>query len=449
MRIGWVLLVLGIGGLAFAIHQVTSGPAEGAAPPGMPPYVLPVTLATIERADFSAQLELTGSVRSRRSARLAFETRGRIVALPALEGQRVEAGALLARLKDDDLRLALAAAEANLALSRTELQKLEAGAREEEKRRLEADLAEARARAAFAAADLSRAQSLREQDVGSQAQVERLEAERLAAEARVAATQAALDQARAGTRAEDLAIARARVAVAETAVRTAGEELAKAGLRAPWNGVVVARERAEGDHVDVGDVVLELVDLDQREIVIEVPSRWAPSVRAGAAVRVRLDEAPQFALAARVRALVPAADERSRNFRALVDVDPGADPDLVLAPGVFARLTVDLAPIAGALVVPSDCVRMIDAGPIVVRAKPNPPAEPAPGGMPAPPFGAEWVPVRVLASSGGKSAIESLGPPIAAGESVVLTGVDIAFPGAPLLPRVDPPAAPQGGGAPR
>jgi multidrug efflux pump subunit AcrA (membrane-fusion protein) len=454
MRIGWVLLVVGVLALALAVIGLATREPEGKAGGGAPPYVLPVTLVRVEQADFRGRIELTGTVRSRRSAALAFETDGRIAELEVREGDRVEAGAVLARLDGAAQRLAELSSEASLALARSELAKLEAGVRAEEKLRLEAALAEAQALAAWSASDLARARTLRDQEVGSQATVERLEAELRAAEARVAAAQAELDQARAGTRLEDLEVARARVAVAEAALASARERLEKTELAAPWAGAVVARLASAGEHVDAGESVVELVDLSRREIAVEVPSRWAAEVRPGGRVLVRLDEAPGFTLEAVISARAPAAEEASRNFRALVDVE--GDPAGVLAPGMFARLAVDLTPIPGALVVPSDAVRTTEQGAIVVRADPAPAAAaagpgaggpdaggPGAGGSGAPHAGpqppslvAAWVPVRVLASADGKSAVQTLGPPLAAGDQLVLTGVDVAFPGAALLPRM-------------
>jgi hypothetical protein len=73
---------------------------------------------------------------------------------------------------------------------------------------------------------------------------------------------------------------------------------------------------------------------------------------------------------------------------------------------------------------PQDAVRITPEGRLVVRAAPG-----EGGGLVA-----ELIPVRVVATAGETVAIESLGPPLAAGESFVLTGVDLAFPGAALLP---------------
>jgi hypothetical protein len=58
-----------------------------------------------------------------------------------------------------------------------------------------------------------------------------------------------------------------------------------------------------------------------------------------------------------------------------------------------------------------------------------------------------FVPVKALGAHGGLTAIEPLGAPLEAGAKVVVVGVEMAFPDAPLLPRA-PQAAPAPGAKP-
>ena len=142
-----------------------------------------------------------------------------------------------------------------------------------------------------------------------------------------------------------------------------------------------------------------------------------------------------IALDAALDVQIPAADEGSRNFRGLVRL--AGEDARPLRPGTFVRAELQLAPLPETLVVPPDAVRVTDAGPIVVRAVAPP--DGGPGGGPA--LVAEWVPVRLLGSDPEGSAVESLGPALAAGDRVVVTGVDLAAPQTPLMAR-DPGAPP-------
>jgi multidrug efflux pump subunit AcrA (membrane-fusion protein) len=184
-----------------------------------------------------------------------------------------------------------------------------------------------------------------------------------------------------------------------------------------------------------------VVDLSRRKIELEVPSRVVPGLGEHPPAVVTLDDRPNLRLATRIDSLVSAADEASGNFRGVVRIGPEQDPERDLKPGLFVRTEVELEPLRDALVVPSDAVRVMTEGRIVVRA--------VPGEQPQS-LVAQWVPVRVLGSEGGWTAVQPLGEELGEGDSIVVTGVDLAFPGAPLLPR--PPAtgsaAPSPEGAP-
>jgi RND family efflux transporter MFP subunit len=206
--------------------------------------------------------------------------------------------------------------------------------------------------------------------------------------------------------------------------------LEKARLTAPWSGAIVRRFVSAGDYVSEGEPVFELVDLENLELHVEVPGRFAPHVGDDSRVVVTLPGQSGFSIEKRLDTTIPAADEAARSFRAIVRTHPEDDPDGRLKPGMFVALELLLQPVRNALVLPSDCVLAGEEGTFLVRAVASPPA--AEGGKPG--LVAEFVPVRVLVQADGRSAIESLGPELAAGDSIVLVGADNAFPRAALMP---------------
>lgn len=441
---GWPVLIVGLVALSAAAAWLASEPEAAASGPARPPYVLPVTLATVERGTVQPRVPLTGSVLSARWAGLAFELAGTLAELTVEEGQRVELGQLVARLSDEDQRLALASARAALAVTERELALLQAGSRAEEIERLAAELDAAIANEELAQLEVERRRELAEASDVSRAEMDRVEAGLRAAEARQRAVSEQLAMARAGSRAEDLAIAEARRVQAAAAADRAARELAKTGLHAPWPGVVIRRHGSVGDHLAPGAALLELADTDALEIHVEVPPAYGLRLGSEQQVVVRLDEAPDFALATRLDAVPPAADLVSRNFRALVRL--GADEaGGLLKPGMFARVELLLAPIEEALVVPADALRKTADG-LVVAVADAAGAETAggeaAGGDRGPALVARLVPVRLLGTEGPRAAIEPLDGRLAPGERVIVTGVDLAYDGVSLLPRDDRPGTP-------
>lgn len=143
--IGCALLLGGCGG--------------GDAPPPAAEVPIAVRIAAAVPAGTDSRLDITGTVRLKRETQLGFSTPGRIAAIGVLEGERVGAGQVLARLDPTGL---------------------------------DAASASARAEAVRTSADLNRLRTLGEQGWVTRARVESAEAGAVAARARV--TQAGFDE---------------------------------------------------------------------------------------------------------------------------------------------------------------------------------------------------------------------------------------------------------------
>lgn len=76
------------------------------------PLIRPVPILQVEVTDGISGLRFPGRVRAVQRAELAFNLPGRIIELPVQEGQRIEKGALVARLDDETVKLQLASGQA-------------------------------------------------------------------------------------------------------------------------------------------------------------------------------------------------------------------------------------------------------------------------------------------------------------------------------------------------
>jgi HlyD family secretion protein len=432
------MLAVGAAALAVGVWLVLRDGGEAEQAGGRPPFVLPVTTAVVERRDVQPAARLTGTVRAWRRASLAFEQEGIVEQLLVRAGDEVEAGTPLARLAAEELQLAVLSAEADLELARVQLERLEAGERDEEVARLAAEVDAARADEALAQVQVERRRKLAEEKFISAVELIEVQKAAEAAGSRREAAEQRLAAARAGTRAEDIAVQRARVSVADAALALARQGVADCVLVAPFDGTVARRWISEGDRVESGTTVFELVDTENLEVELEIPARDALRAVRGATVLLTRDEDPGWSVEALLDARIPVADERSRSLRGLVRLE--GERAAGLEPGAFVRADLLLAPVEGALVVPADAVRTVDDGTVVVRALPAPEGEapPHPG---APTHTADWVGVRLLGRDASGVAVEVLWGELAPDDRVVLTGVDLTFPGASLVAR--PGAPPQ------
>jgi len=421
--LGILSTLVGIVALVVSVLWLRRPADSTLAEEGRPPFRLPVTLADVTRGDLQPRVNLSGNVRSPARASLAFEVAGILEELHVQRVDRITAGQVLARLRSADQELAMALAEADLTLSKREFEKLQAGDRVEVTARLVAELDERRANEALALSEVERGQRLLLDKVVSQADIDRLQAELAAARARTAAKTQQLAESEAGTRDEDIAIAKARVAQVQARLDAAEQELAKTELVAPRDGIVLDRAVSVGDYLAVGDPVFEVIDLADLEVEIDIPGRYAANLDFEPAVTLTMDDLPEFRLDTILTARVPVADERSRNFIGLVRIPKGDENGALLRPGMFVRVALDLRTLKDALLVPSDAVMTVPDDHLVVRVLPG-----------SDPPRAQLIPVRILAEFQGVTAIAplrdaELGP----GDKVVMTGAERAFEGALLL----------------
>jgi HlyD family secretion protein len=186
------------------------------------------------------QLLLYGNV-DVREVDVAFNEGDRIVAMHVEEGDRVEAGQLLAELDDARLEHVVLEAEANVAAQRAVVARFEVGSRPEEIQRARAEVAAAEAELADARVTHERAEKLSRSDAASQQQLDDARAAHLAARARLEVARENLRLAVEGPRSEDVEAARAQLQADQNALELARHRMADTKLFAPAPATVRVR----------------------------------------------------------------------------------------------------------------------------------------------------------------------------------------------------------------
>lgn len=261
---------------------------------------VPVRTAVVATRDLDQALTLTGTLRPRKQAQVSAEVGGRLVRVLRDDGDRVRSGDILALLDPTDYRLAHDRARASLQVA--------------EANRAHAEAEEERAQ------NLLRTGGITDKD-------------RLAAQVNRRVAEAGVAQAR-----------------AEAAIAAAQQ--GRAAVRAPFTGRVAGRLADPGTMIAAGAPLFTVVDDSVFELRAAVPSASYNAVRVGATVQVSVDSAPGLAIAGRVARVSPLVDERNRSFEVVIEV-PG-NPALV--GGLFARASVAVGRIAGAVVVPPGAI---------------------------------------------------------------------------------------------
>ncbi|RDI99712.1 HlyD family efflux transporter periplasmic adaptor subunit [Dyella solisilvae] len=204
-----------------------------------------------------------------------------IVRIDVREGQYVPAGAVIMQLETTRTQAALDSARADLKQQQQALLELVNGPREEQIRQARANLVGAQAQARDANAYYQRLSALARQRFIADADLDRAKAAAGNADAAVAADRAMLDQLLNGSRAEDIAQARAGVAAATATAASRAVDLEKLDLTAPRDVRVDSLPYKLGDQAQPGTPLVILLASDTPFARVYVPAPLRPSVKVG------------------------------------------------------------------------------------------------------------------------------------------------------------------------
>lgn len=299
----WRAITVAIGVLALVIALLwlwrasrSNGP--GYAPPG--PVDVVATVLTPQPAP--VQLQAIGNLRAVREVTLSSEVAGRIAAIAFEPGQRVRVGAPLVQLDD--------------AVER-------------------ADLAAAKAGAAFAAEQFERATELAATGALAKEVLQQRRSERDQAQARIDQLEARIRQK---------------------------------SIRAPFAGELGLRQVNLGQYLNPGDSAVTLTDLDTLYVNFDVPQQELSRIQVGQRVEVRGDTPDAKPQQAKITAVEPQVGRDTRNATVQAQL---ANTQRTLRPGMYVTVAVSLPDEPDALLVPTSAIVTSSSGDaaVVVRGE--------------------------------------------------------------------------------
>jgi HlyD family secretion protein len=234
---------------------------------------------------------------------LSVPIAARVVAVRVDEGAVVRAGDTIALLSQADLPSSLVAQRARVGMAGANLKDLEAGARPEELKRAEAELAAAGAEADRTATDLARFKSLYETEVIARQQLDNAEAAtKVAAERRRVAAEA-LAVLRAGTRRDRVAMARSELVSAQAALAMIEARATDLVITAPVAGRILTRQAEPGEFLAPGIPAVTLGETARAYVRVYVPARRIAELAVGDTASVVVDGTGQAVGWARIVAI--------------------------------------------------------------------------------------------------------------------------------------------------
>jgi RND family efflux transporter MFP subunit len=299
-RLAWVLVALGL--LAGFV---------GAAYWALRDQLFPLPVVKVESVRImtlgqaKTTLTATGYLESRWQAAVGAKVPGRIANIPVEEGDKVEAGQVLAELEHSDLDAMLASRRVAVTTA-------------------QAQLTEAEFTQTQAERNLVRERELNRRGVGTDSALEQAETKFHEGQAILNARAAAVDAAKA-------------------AVVEAEEGVRNMFIFAPFDGTVVTKDAEKGESIMPGGMgassgrgsVITLAKLDELEVDTDVKEDYLGQLHKGQPTQVAVDAVPDRRYKGRLREIIPMGDRTRGIVKVKVSI---LDPDERLFPELSATV---------------------------------------------------------------------------------------------------------------
>ncbi len=279
---------------------------------------------------------------------------GQIEELAVKQGDRVEAGQVIARIDSQALSIQVEQAQANLAAAQAKLASLEAGNRPQQVAQARSSVDQAAANLDKARKDFERTDTLYQDGALSAQQRDAAQTALKVARAQYDAARQGYSLAAEGAAAQDVDYARAQVAQAAAALKNAQLQLDNSAIAAPAAGIVAKLPVNKGEMVAVGQTIFSITDPAASWVEANIEETAIGRVRDGASVDFTVDAYPRRKFKGEVVdvgaatgsqfALLP-ADNASGNFtkvtqRIPVKIQVVDSGQAVLKPGMSAVVAI-------------------------------------------------------------------------------------------------------------
>lgn len=302
------LFMLGLAaGLMFSCRPPQNADSQEQAPSA---GVAPVKVFKIVRQRISEKLFYTGTLEAWQRINITPDVGGKIDRIYVNEGDRVVKGQVLAELDTQAIRLQLEQAEASLAVAQ---------------------------------ANFNNARTNWER-------MERLYKEKAVSEQQYEQVKLGYDSAS------------AQLNQAQAAVNLAKHNLDVSIMKAPYGGIIASKNAEVGDVINPmmggfspgsGGGVLTLVDFSRIKIRVEVSGSDIMRVKKGQESILRVPTIPGREFRGTVHVVNQAADPQTKKFGIEVAV---SNPDMVLRPGTFGEIILEVQTHENALVIPQKAI---------------------------------------------------------------------------------------------
>ena len=341
--------VIGIGGI---VAYVSNRPRQ---------RHLKAQTVPVKVEDLQVRISTRGTIVPVQEVNLSPKAAGQLAKLYVDQGDHVQQGQVIAQMDDRNIQAQLQQQRANLALAEATLAEAVAGSRTEEIAQVEAQVKAAQAQAKLTQARNVRYEQLFQQGAISQDQLQEVLTNERNAQATLQQAQQKLLELRNGTRFEEIAQDRARVAQARAQLQAVQVQEDDTLIRAPFTGIVTQKYANVGAFVTpttsasattsaTSTSIVAIASL--LEVLAKVPETSVAQIKPNGRVQIVADAFPGKKFQGQVRLIAPEAvvEQNVTSFQVRVALKSGQSQ---LRSGMNVDLTFLGDNLKNALVVPT------------------------------------------------------------------------------------------------
>ena len=314
---------------------------------------VPVKVAAVEMNSAGNGSRYSATIIPRTEVELAFKVAGYVDALQQVrgvegsmrdvqEGDRISAGAVLARVRQSDYQVKVSEAESQASeaksgidASKAQYQEALSGIASSKSQLAEAEAAYVRAKL-----DYDRAQNLFATQSLTKANYDaaKEQFEKATAKVETARSQVGMIEAKADAAKANIDVIQARSRGAQAVVQETRIPLQDTALRSPLTGIVLQKSIERGTLVSAGTRGFTVADTSSVKAVFGVADIVVPEMKLGRTLTIESETMPGKEFRGQITSVFPAADQKSRAFNVEVTIQ---NPEFLLRPNMIVSLRVE------------------------------------------------------------------------------------------------------------
>ena len=157
---------------------------------------------------------------------------------------------------------------------------------------------------------------------------------------------------------KDKAVTAAELAATGLSLARANLELARVNLRestitSPIDGIVTAKHIDQGNLIKTGDRIVTIADMEMVKVIVAIAEKYGAEIVGGMPAKIRVDAFADRQFDAKVYSIHPALDDQTHTIQVEIRL---SNEELLLKPGMFARVTLITERKDNVVVIPRDVI---------------------------------------------------------------------------------------------